>query len=65
MPPGIDFFLFDWYWYAELGTPNGGTFLSGALEDGFLKAPNLNSSGMQFALMWANQVRSQTRFFCP
>lgn len=31
----------------------GGTFLAGALEDGFLKASNKDK--MQFSLMWANQ----------
>jgi len=54
-------FLFDWYWYAsptmgnvpDLQGAGGGTFLAGALEDGFLKAPNREK--MQFALMWANQ----------
>jgi hypothetical protein len=58
---GLDFFLFDWYWYAsptmggipDLQGPGGGTFLAGPLEKGFLKAPNRNT--MQFALMWANQ----------
>lgn len=39
-------FIFDWYWY------DGGTFLAGALEQGFLKAPNRDR--MKFALMWAN-----------
>ena len=48
---GIDFFLFDWYWYAE--TMAGKPFLAGALEDGFLMAPN--KSKIKFALMWANQ----------
>jgi hypothetical protein len=48
---GIDFFLFDWYWYAE--TVGSRPFLSGALENGFLKAPN--RSKLKFALMWANQ----------
>eukprot|EP00054_Salpingoeca_dolichothecata_P012853 m.71386 g.71386 ORF g.71386 m.71386 type:complete len:430 (+) comp20159_c0_seq5:10-1299(+) len=47
---GIDFFLFDWYWYAEtMPKP----YLQGALEDGFLKASN--SDKLEFALMWANQ----------
>lgn len=49
---GIDFFLFDWYWYNEMNASHGGPFLDGALEDGFLKAPN---NTMEFALMWANQ----------
>lgn len=39
-------FLFDWYWY------NGRPFLQGALENGFLKAPNRER--LKFALMWAN-----------
>ena len=30
-----------------------GTFLAGALEDGFLKAPNRHR--LKFCLMWANQ----------
>ena len=58
---GIDMFVFDWYWYAsptngnipDLQGPEGGTFLAGALENGFLKAKNRHK--MQFALMWANQ----------
>ena len=59
---GIDLFLFDWYWYASPKTPmietdsqgpGGGTFLPGALENGFLQAPNKDK--MKFALMWANQ----------
>jgi hypothetical protein len=58
---GIGMFLFDWYWYAspkikrvpDLQGKSGGTFLAGALEEGFLKAPN--NKKMEFALMWANQ----------
>jgi hypothetical protein len=59
---GINLFLFDWYWYAspvtpyittDLQGPGGGPFLDGALNKGFLKAPNREK--MQFALMWANQ----------
>ena len=53
---GIDFFMFDWYWYAR-GTkasgPEGFPFLDGALEDGFLKAPN--RARLKFCLMWATQ----------
>eukprot|EP00730_Choanoeca_flexa_P013777 TRINITY_DN5699_c0_g1_i1.p1 TRINITY_DN5699_c0_g1~~TRINITY_DN5699_c0_g1_i1.p1 ORF type:complete len:418 (+),score=66.87 TRINITY_DN5699_c0_g1_i1:103-1356(+) len=50
---GIDFFMFDWYWYKELNTTNNGApFLDGALNDGFLRAPN---NSMEFALMFANQ----------
>lgn len=43
---GIDVFIFDWYHYTD------GPFLQGALEDGFLRAPNVGR--MKFALMWAN-----------
>ena len=49
------------YWYAsptigrvpDLQGKGGGPFLDGALNDGFLKAPNRDK--MKFALMWANQ----------
>ena len=47
---GVDHFIFDWYWYNE----TGGTFQDGALEDGFLKAPNRHR--LEFSLMWASQV---------
>ncbi len=43
---GLDAFIFDWYWY------EGGPFLDGALERGFLDAPN--NDRIKFALMWAN-----------
>lgn len=43
---GISSFLYDWYWYED------GPFLQGALEDGFLNAPNRQS--LKFGLMWAN-----------
>ncbi|HEX7781573.1 MAG TPA: glycoside hydrolase family 99-like domain-containing protein [Sphingobium sp.] len=43
---GLSGFIFDWYWY------NNAPFLNGALERGFLHAPN--SERMKFALMWAN-----------
>lgn len=43
---GINSFIFDWYYY------NDGTFLEGALNDGFLKANNRDR--LDFALMWAN-----------
>jgi len=43
---GIGAFIFDWYWY------NDGPYLEGALEEGFLKAPNV--ARLKFALMWAN-----------
>jgi hypothetical protein len=42
----IDSFIFDWYWYDD------GPFLSGALEQGYLKAHN--NDRLRFALMWAN-----------
>ena len=43
---GINVFMYDWYWYG------GRPFLEGALNDGFLKAPN--NQRMKFFLMWAN-----------
>ena len=43
---GVDGFLFDYYWYAD------GSYLSGALDDGFLRAEN--TERLRFALMWAN-----------
>ena len=43
---GINVFIFDWYYYQD------GPFLQGCLDDGFLKATNLNRC--KFALMWAN-----------
>ena len=43
---GIDFFIFDWYWYED------GPFLERALEAGFLKAEN--ATELRIALMWAN-----------
>ena len=49
---GLDFFLFDWYWYAETMSRSP-PFLGGALEQGFLRASNRNK--LKFALMWANQ----------
>lgn len=42
----VDTFLFDWYWY------NDGPYIQGALEKGFLQAPNAHR--LKFALMWAN-----------
>jgi hypothetical protein len=42
---GVDAFLFDWYWY------DGGPFLEGALDRGFLAAGDRR---LKFALMWAN-----------
>ena len=37
----------------DLQGKDGGVFLGGAINDGFLKAPNNNK--MKFAIMWANQ----------
>lgn len=42
----IDTFIYDWYWY------NGAPFLNGALDVGFISAPN--NPRLKFALMWAN-----------
>jgi len=43
---GLTAFIYDWYWY------EGGPFLNGALDRGFLDAPN--NDRLKFALMWAN-----------
>lgn len=43
---GIDFFIFDWYYYED------GPFLNGCLDRGFLGAENVGD--FRFALMWAN-----------
>jgi hypothetical protein len=43
---GIDFFIFDWYYYED------GPFLNGCLDRGFLGAEN--AADFRFALMWAN-----------
>jgi Glycosyltransferase WbsX len=43
---GIDVFIYDWYYYDD------GPFLEKGLENGFMKAQNINK--MKFALMWAN-----------
>ena len=43
---GVNVFMYDWYWYQNR------PFLEGALNDGFLKAPN--NERMKFFLMWAN-----------
>jgi hypothetical protein len=43
---GIDGFLVDYYWYDD------GSYLSGALDNGLLGAPNRER--IRFALMWAN-----------
>jgi hypothetical protein len=43
---GVNGFLVDYYWYDD------GPYLSRALDEGLLKAPNLEL--IDFALMWAN-----------
>jgi hypothetical protein len=43
---GITTFLYDWYWYEDA------PYLQGALENGFLHAPD--NHHLKFALMWAN-----------
>jgi hypothetical protein len=43
---GVNVFVYDWYWY------EGGPYLEGALNGGFLKARN--NEKMQFYIMWAN-----------
>ena len=43
---GIDYFIFDWYWYDD------GPFLDRALDKGYLGAAN--NSRLKFCLMWAN-----------
>lgn len=43
---GVDGFLVDYYWYDD------GPYLSRALDEGLLKAPNRGD--VTFALMWAN-----------
>lgn len=43
---GIDAFIFDWYYYED------GLFLEKCLEQGFMKATNVNR--LKFSLMWAN-----------
>jgi hypothetical protein len=48
---GVDAFMFDWYWYTT-GTGSWGPYLHRCLEDGLLRAPNVNR--IKFALMWAN-----------
>ena len=58
---GIDVFIFDWYWYED------GPYLERALENGFLKAKNIDR--LQFALMWANHdwvdIHPAQRNMCP
>lgn len=43
---GINCFIFDWYMYED------GPFLNRCLDEGFLKAHNVNK--IKFAFMWAN-----------
>jgi len=43
---GVNIFIYDWYWYQNR------PFLEGALNNGFLKAPN--NERMKFYIMWAN-----------
>jgi hypothetical protein len=43
---GLTAFIYDYYWYED------GPFLNGALDKGFLHAPNRQR--LKFALMWAN-----------
>src|SRR5690606_8582271 len=43
---GVDCFIFDWYMYED------GPYLDKCLNDGFLKAKNVNC--IKFGLMWAN-----------
>jgi len=43
---GVNVMLFDWYWFENK------PFLESALNDGFLKAKNVDK--MKFYLMWAN-----------
>lgn len=43
---GVNVFIYDWYWY------DGRPFLENCLNDGFLKAENVDK--MKFYLMWAN-----------
>lgn len=43
---GIDCFIFDWYMYED------GPFLNRCLDEGFLKAQNVDK--IKFAFMWAN-----------
>ena len=44
---GIDGFIFDFYWFPELGS-----YRRECLDEGFLGAPN--NEEMEFSLMWAN-----------
>ena len=53
---GINVFVFDWYWF------DGGPFLEGCLNDGFLKARNRDK--MQFYVMWANHTVARNYWNC-
>lgn len=53
---GVNVFVFDWYWY------DGGPFLEGCLNDGFLKARNRDR--MQFYVMWANHTVKRNYWNC-
>ena len=43
---GVDFWIFDWYWYDD------GPYLQRGLEDGYLNAAN--NDRVKFCCMWAN-----------
>ncbi|MDD4913599.1 MAG: glycoside hydrolase family 99-like domain-containing protein [Methylococcales bacterium] len=45
---GVGVFIFDWYYH------DSGPFLEGALDKGFLQAPNRER--INFAIMWANHA---------
>jgi hypothetical protein len=45
---GVNTFIYDWYWFMDY------PYLEGALNNGFLKAPN--NEKMNFYIMWANHV---------
>lgn len=53
---GVNVFVFDWYWY------DGGPFLEGCLNDGFLKARNRDR--MRFCVMWANHTVKRNYWNC-
>src|SRR5260221_8634885 len=46
---GIDAFIFDWYWYDDMGP-----LLHEPLEQAFLPAPN--NDRLKFGVMWANHA---------
>jgi hypothetical protein len=49
---GVNVMIFDWYWFENK------PFLESALNDGFLKAKNVDK--MKFYLMWANHDANTT-----